>query len=157
LATFFIFKPAQDWWGSMPDGGPFSLMLLAATGVFIARKVHKLPLIVSFLGAYYLFFTIAAYLADPAIVMGVFRGADLHAVLYLTFFMVTDPPTSPPRPLQAIVFGVAAAAGCFIVREATHAVYFLPAGLLIANVLEAARRIRVDQRRRQSPAVLAPS
>ena len=54
-----------------------------------------------------------------------------------------------PRARDQVIFAVIAAVGCFAVRELAHAVYFFLAGLLIANIWEAARRVRVERHRLQ--------
>ena len=61
--------------------------------------------------------------------------------------MVTDPPTSPPKARDQIVFGVITAVVSYLVFELVGAVYFLLAGLLVANVWEAVRRYRMRSRR----------
>ena len=140
VVTFFMFGTEQDWWGALPDLPLAWLALLVGMGVFIAHRTNKLPVVVTFLGVYYLLFTAMAFLGDPAKVAGMYRAPDLHAALYFAFFMVTDPPTSPPRHRHQVVYGVIVAVVCCAVFEATGAVYYLLAGVLVANVWEAAHR-----------------
>ena len=148
VATFHLFGPAQDWWGALPEITPWALAVLVATGVFVTDRVHKLPALLSFLGGYYLLFTVTAFVGDPARVAEIYRTPDLQAVLFFGFFMVTDPPTSPPRPRDQVVFGVITAAASYAVFELVGAAYFLLAGLLVANVWEAARRVRAHRGRK---------
>jgi hypothetical protein len=77
-----------------------------------------------------------------------YRAPDLHAALFFAFFMVTDPPTSPPKHRDQLVYGVIVAVVSLAVFELVHAVYFLLAGLLVANVWEAARKWRIRAGRR---------
>ena len=140
LAAFIIFHSPQSWWGALPELSPLAIVVLFATGIFIAARVNKMPSVVAFLGAYYLLFTLAAFVGDPAHVAGLFRAPDLHAALFFAFFMVTDPPTSPPKQNDQIVFGVMVAIVSFAIYELWHWVAFLLIGLLIANVWEAWRR-----------------
>ena len=139
-ATYFLFDTAQSWWGALPEIAPGAIVLLLATGLFVARRVNKVPLVLSFLGSYWLLFTVAAFLGDPARVAELYRAPDLHAALYFAFFMATDPPTSPPRHRDQLVYGALVAIVSFAVFEANGAVYFLLAGLLAANVWEGWRR-----------------
>jgi Na+-translocating ferredoxin:NAD+ oxidoreductase RnfD subunit len=140
VATFYWFNTAQSWWGALPEVTPFALVLLFATGVFITDRVNKIPLVLSFLGAYYLLVTLTAFAGDPAKVTALYRAPDLHAALFFAFFMVTDPPTSPPKQRDQVVNGVIVAAASYAVFELIGAAYFLLAGLLVANGWEALRR-----------------
>jgi Na+-translocating ferredoxin:NAD+ oxidoreductase RnfD subunit len=142
VATSFLFSARQNWWGAMPDLPLPALALLAGAGLFIADRVNKIPLVQAFLGTYFLLFTIAAFAGDPADVAAMFRAPNLHMVLYFAFFMVTDPPTSPVKYRDQIVCGVLVAGSSFAVYELTRAVYFLPAGALVGNLWDAARRAR---------------
>lgn len=142
VATFYLFHTGQSWWGALPEITPFGLVVLVATGVFITQQVNKIPVVLAFLGSYYLLFTVSAFLGDPARVAELYRAPDLHAVLYFAFFMVTDPPTSPPKHRDQVAFGVIAAMASYAVFELVGAAYFLLAGLLVANGWEAWRRVR---------------
>jgi Na+-translocating ferredoxin:NAD+ oxidoreductase RnfD subunit len=97
----------------------------------------------SFLGVYYLIVTIAAFAGDPAHVAELYRAPDLNAALFFAVFMVTDPPTSPPNPRDQAVFGAITAAVGYAAFAVIGAAYFLLAGLLVANVWEARRRLVV--------------
>ena len=73
------------------------MVLLVATGIFIADRVNKMPMVLAFLGAYYLLFTVTAFVGDPRAGRRSFRAPDLQAVLFFAFFILTDPPTSPMK------------------------------------------------------------
>ncbi|MGH7653484.1 MAG: RnfABCDGE type electron transport complex subunit D [Gemmatimonadaceae bacterium] len=143
VATFYLFNTGQSWWGALPEITPLALVLLFATGVFITDRVNKIPLVLSFLGAYYLLVTITAFAGDPAKVAALYRAPDLHAALFFAFFMVTDPPTSPPKARDQLVYGVITAVVSYAAFELIGAAYFLLAGLLVANVWEARRRLEL--------------
>jgi Na+-translocating ferredoxin:NAD+ oxidoreductase RnfD subunit len=147
VATFYVFNTAQSWWGALPEISPLALAVLLATGAFIAYKVNKVPAVLAFLGAYYLFATITAFAGDPRRVAELYRAPDLHAALYFAFFMVTDPPTSPPKHRDQLVFGVIVAAASYAAFELIGAAYFLLAGLLVANAWEGWRRARARAHR----------
>jgi Na+-translocating ferredoxin:NAD+ oxidoreductase RnfD subunit len=140
VATFYVFNTAQSWWGALPEISPLAIVVLFAVGIFIIYKVNKIPVVLAFLGAYYLLVTIAAFVGSPAHVAALYRAPDLHAALYFGFFMVTDPPTSPPKHRDQLVFGGIVAAASFAVFELVGAAYFLLAGLLVANAWEGWRR-----------------
>jgi len=147
VATFYIFDTGQSWWGALPEVTPLALILLFATGVFIAGRVNKLPVMLAFLGGYFLLFTMSAFLGDPGRVAELYRAPDLNAALFFAFFMVTDPPTSPPKSRDQLVYGAIVAVVAFAVFELVGAAYFLLAGLLAANVWEAGRRWRLRSAR----------
>lgn len=142
LASFMLFGAEQSWWGALPDTPVIGVAALVAGGTYIAVRLRKLPSIVAFLGVYFAAFTIDAFMGDPTQVWEVFRTPDLEAVLYLALFMVTDPPTSPPKAREQVIYGTVAA----LISVATYltigGAYFLLTGVLAANVWEAQRRVR---------------
>jgi len=140
VATFYVFNTGQSWWGALPEVTPLAIVLLFATGVFITDRVNKMPLVLSFLGSYYLLVTITAFVGNPAKVAALYRAPDLHAALFFAFFMVTDPPTSPPKHRDQLVYGAIVAGASYAAFELVGAAYFLLAGLLVANGFEAWRR-----------------
>jgi Na+-translocating ferredoxin:NAD+ oxidoreductase RnfD subunit len=142
VATFYWFDTGQSWWGALPELPPIAIVLLFATGIFITDRVNKIPLVLSFLGTYFVLFTITAFAGDPAKVVDMYRAPDLHAALFFAFFMVTDPPTSPPKERDQLVNGAITAVVSYAVFELIGAAYFLLAGLLVANAWEAWRRWR---------------
>ncbi len=142
VVTFYPFHTGQSWWGALPDAVPLAMLLLVVTGGFIGYKVNKLPAVLAFLGVYYALFTATAFLGDPAHVVAIYRTPDLNAALYFAFFMVTDPPTSPPKARDQWLFGAIVGAATYAAFEGTGAAYFLPAGLLVGNAFEGWRRWR---------------
>jgi Na+-translocating ferredoxin:NAD+ oxidoreductase RnfD subunit len=147
VATFYVFNTGQSWWGALPALPIAAVALLVAGGVFITDRVNKVPLVIAFLGVYYLCFAVAAFVGRPQLVAEIFRAPDLHASLYFAFFILTDPPTSPVRHRHQVVCGVVAAVVSYAVFEGLGAAYYLLAGALAGNVYEAARRWRVRRQR----------
>jgi Na+-translocating ferredoxin:NAD+ oxidoreductase RnfD subunit len=142
VATFYVFHTGQSWWGALPELPAIALILLVATGVFIVQRVNKVPVVLAFLGAHYLLFTATAFVGDPGRVADLYRAPDLHAALYFAFFMATDPPTSPPGHREQVIYGVITAVVSYATFQLVGAAYFMLAGLLVANVWEARRRVR---------------
>src|SRR5205807_6195160 len=105
VATFYVFNTAQNWWGALPEMHPAAIVVLFAAGIFITDRVNKLPLVLSFIGVYYLLFTIAAFVGNPREVAEIFRAPDLQAALFFALFILTDPPTSPARYPHQILCG----------------------------------------------------
>ena len=140
VATFYVFNTAQSWWGAMPELSPPWTALLVATGLFTVQRVHKLPAALAFFGSYYALFGVAAFAGNPAHVSEVYRTPDVQAALFFAFFMVTDPPTSPPKPRDQLVFGVICGLASFVFFETIHAAYYLSAAVLVANLWDGWRR-----------------
>jgi len=152
VLTFYLFDTGQSWWGALGDVTPIALILLFVTGVFITDRVNKLPLVVAFLGSYYLLFTIAAFAGEPRRVAEIFRPPDLQAVLFFAFFILTDPPTSPVKYADQIICAVIVATSSFAVFELLGAAHYLLAGVLVGNVWEAWRRVRSRTAKFRPPA-----
>jgi len=147
VATFYVFDTGQDWWGALSAMPPIVMAVLFATGLFITDRVNKMPLVIAFLGSYYLLFTVTAFLSDPGRVAEVFRPPDLQAVLFFAFFILTDPPTSPVKYPDQIVCGALVAAASFAIFEWVGAVHYLLSGVLVGNVWEARRRVHARSKR----------
>jgi Na+-translocating ferredoxin:NAD+ oxidoreductase RnfD subunit len=147
VVTFYVFDTGLSWWGALSDMAPILMLALFGTGLFITDRVNKLPLVIAFLGGYYLLFTVAAFAGPPARVAEVFRPPDLQAVLFFAFFILTDPPTSPVRHGDQILCGLIVAAASYAIFEWLGAAHYLLAGVLVGNVWEAWRRVRARSRR----------
>jgi Na+-translocating ferredoxin:NAD+ oxidoreductase RnfD subunit len=152
VITFYVFHTGQSWWGALPELPFEALIVLITVGYFMASRVNKMALVLAFLGAYYLLFTIVAFVGDPGRVAEIFRAPDLHAVLFFAFIILTDPPTAPIRFADQIVCGVLVAVVGFAVFESLGAAHYLLSGVLAGNVWEAWRRVRVKRRPRYSVA-----
>jgi Na+-translocating ferredoxin:NAD+ oxidoreductase RnfD subunit len=142
VATFYWFNTGQSWWGALPEAPWYALIVLIGAGMFITHRVNKAPLVLAFLGVYYLLFTITTFAVDPERFVEIYRSPDLQAVLYFAFFILTDPPTSPPKYRAQVVCGVLVAAVSYAVFEWIGAAYYLLAGVLVGNIWEAYRRAR---------------
>jgi Na+-translocating ferredoxin:NAD+ oxidoreductase RnfD subunit len=99
-----------------------------------------MPLVLSFLAAYFVLFTATAFFGNPQWVAEIFRSPDIQAALYFAFIILTDPPTSPAKYPDQLVCGVIVAVVSYAVFEWFGVVYFLLAGVLVGNVWEAWRR-----------------
>lgn len=142
VAGMAVVPTAQSWWGALPDVSPVWLRAaLLAGGIYIASRVNKMPLVLAFLGAYFVLFTTTAYVGDPRRVAEVFRSPDVEAVLYFALIILTDPPTSPAKYKDQWMCGILVAAASFAVFELFGVVYFLLAGALVGNVWAAWRRV----------------
>lgn len=153
VATYYWFESGHSWWGALPELPGYALALLLVAGIFISDRVNKMPLVITFLGLYYLFFTVMAFVSAPVRVASIFRAPDLHAVLYFAFFILTDPPTSPVKYRDQLIFAVIVAVVSVAIFEWTSAVYYLLAGVLAGNIWEAWRRVHLHRQRERARAV----
>jgi Na+-translocating ferredoxin:NAD+ oxidoreductase RnfD subunit len=143
----FVLPMGQSWWGALPDVSPLWLRAtLLAGGIYIASRVNKIPLVLTFLGTYFCLFTAAAYLGDPRMVAEIFRSPDVDAVIYFALIILTDPPTSPARYRGQWKFGIITAVMGFAVFQQFGVAYFLLAGVLAGNLWEAWRRVHRKSR-----------
>jgi len=141
IVSFYVFHTGQSWWGALVDMTPVAKLALIAGGAFITDRVNKMPLALTFLGAYFALFTAASFFGKPLDVAEIFRTPDAEAALYFAAIILTDPPTSPAKYPDQIVYGLIVAVISFGVFEITGVVYYLLAGLMAANLWEAWRRV----------------
>jgi Na+-translocating ferredoxin:NAD+ oxidoreductase RnfD subunit len=141
VASFYVFHTGQSWWGALPEVNPLAQMLVLGAGIFITDRVNKMPLVLAFLGTYFLLFTITAFAGSPQRVSEIFRTPDAQAALYFAFIILTDPPTSPAKYPDQLVCGVIVAVASYAIFEWLGTVYYLLAGVLIGNLWEAWRRV----------------
>ena len=152
VTSSFLFASGQSWWGALPDLPlPFIVVLLAAV-IFIAGRVKKLPMIVAFGAAYYAILTAVAFFGNPATVAELFRVPNLNAAIFFAGFMLSDPPTSPARHRDQILYGVIVASASAAIYLTLGGDYYLPAGLLVGNAWETLRRIAAARNRSSRPA-----
>lgn len=147
VVAFYVFHTPQNWWGSLPEISVAWLIVLFAGGIFIVDRVNKIPLVLVFLGAYFLLFAITSFMGNPAKLAEIFRAPDLNAVLFFAFFILTDPPTSPVKYGDQIICGVLVALASYMLFEVVGAAYYLLAGVLVGDVWEAWRRVQAASRR----------
>ncbi|HSO94178.1 MAG TPA: RnfABCDGE type electron transport complex subunit D [Candidatus Dormibacteraeota bacterium] len=142
LLCLVLVPTGQSWWGSLTDlPWPAIVILLGCAGL-TAYRVHRLPMMLAFLGIYFTIFALAALPLMGIIprIAEIFRVPFLNAAIFLGGFMLTDPVTSPARPQEQVWFGAVAAvfsAVCFMTQTG---MWFLLAGLLAANGWWAWRR-----------------
>ncbi|MDR2214543.1 MAG: RnfABCDGE type electron transport complex subunit D [Nevskiaceae bacterium] len=149
VLMFYLMPHGQSWWGALPEvSPPWLRVVLLAGGFYLANRVNKLPLVLSFLGAHFCLFTLTAFLGDARHVAEIFRSPDVDAALYFALVILTDPPTSPAKYAGQWIFGIIAAACSYAVFMVFGVAYFLLAGVLAGNAWEAWRRV---QRRSQEP------
>jgi Na+-translocating ferredoxin:NAD+ oxidoreductase RnfD subunit len=141
ILSFYVFHTGQSWWGALTEVPPAAQLVLVVAGVFITDRINKMPLVLAFLGTYFLLFTATAYATDPRWIAEIFRPPDIEAVLFFAFIILTDPPTSPAKYPDQVICGALVAAVSYAFFEWAGVVYYLLAGVLAGNVWEAWRRV----------------
>ncbi len=105
-------------------------LLIIFTGSFInTRFTRRLPLLLAWLGGFAAQALLRHWLFDSALVPSLAPMTGL-AFLLFTFYMVTDPPTTPSSTRNQIFFGLATAA-TYGVLMACHLVFGLFFSLVI--------------------------
>lgn len=110
----------SSWWAASTA---FSLPL----GLFISYKIRKLEISLAFLLSYFLLFTLFGY-------VDIIRELGGSASLFLAFFMLTEPKTSPHSLKGKYAFGILAAAVALVMKIANINADFLLLGLLVSNL-----------------------
>lgn len=136
LVAALLFGSAESWWASMPDTPIWYLLILLAVGVFVSVRVKKYVQVLTFLGSYFVLILVMALMhwglpsATPADAL---RAPFVNAALFLGFFMLTDPPTSPGTMGQQVAFSVIAALVAVLVFDTMGGLVYPLIGLLSAN------------------------
>ena len=140
------FGSGESWWGALGDVSWWWIIVLVALGAFLTDRLNKFPVVLSFLATYFGFFALVG-IANPVSVAEMFREPFLQAALFLAFFMVTDPPTSPNRYLDQVWFGVLAAVSAGVAQLLGAGQTYLIVGVLVANA--ALALVRYARRKQQ--------
>ncbi|MFN9176446.1 MAG: enediyne biosynthesis protein UnbU [Synechocystis sp.] len=82
---------------------------IVVTGTFLnTRFTQRIPMIGAWLGAFVLQATLRSYWFDTPLLPALLPMTGVAFVLF-TFYMVTDPGTTPSKPLDQMIFGVSVA------------------------------------------------
>lgn len=126
------FGSGESWWGAFGDMPWIWMAVLVGAGLFLTDRLNKFPLVLTFLAVYFGFFTVAS-VYSPHAVAEMFREPFLQAALFLAFFMLTDPPTSPNRYLDQFWFGMLAGVAAGAAQMLGAGQVYLLVGVLVAN------------------------
>jgi Na+-translocating ferredoxin:NAD+ oxidoreductase RnfD subunit len=139
VASVIIFGTGQSWWGALGDLPEPVAVVLVVSGVFIVDRLNKFPTVLAFLGVYFTAFAVASWF-NAATVAEMFRSPFLQSALFLAFFMLTDPPTSPNRFADQVWYGFIAALVAVASQLLGVGQVYLLLGVLAANLWLAVRR-----------------
>jgi Na+-translocating ferredoxin:NAD+ oxidoreductase RnfD subunit len=101
-----------------------ALIVISGT-ILNARFTRKLPLITAWLVGFFLQAILRSLIEGSALTAALLPTTGVAFILY-TYYMVTDPATTPSRPVPQIVFGaaVAAAYGVLLLAHVVFGLFF---------------------------------
>ena len=84
---------------------------------------------------YFAFLTALTFFTNTETIRiaAMYRDPFLNSVLFLAFFMLTDPPTSPAKLWDQVGFGACVAVLAVLIELNHDTVIYLPLALLVAN------------------------
>lgn len=130
--------------------------IIICTGSFLnGRFTKRLPLIAGWLTAFALQAAIRAWLFDAAFLPALLPATGVAFILF-TFYMVTDPATTPDEPRVQVLFGAAVAAA-YGVLVALHIVFDLFFALSIVSILRGTQLYLAAWVRRRAVQMPQPS
>ena len=100
--------------------------IIICSGTFLnARFTGRLPMIAAWLSGFFLQAFLRSYIFGTPLVAGLIPMTGVAFVLF-TFYMVTDPGTTPSKPVDQVIFGVAVAAayGLLMVFHIVFGLFF---------------------------------
>ncbi|PWK16451.1 RnfABCDGE type electron transport complex subunit D [Tumebacillus permanentifrigoris] len=143
LLALLLLQTDQDWWGGMSEMPAWCTGFLVVGGLMVTRRVHKYASVLTFLGVYVLSFlglALAGIHSDLA--ADALRLPFINSALFLSFLMLTDPPTSPAKGKDQVLFGLIAAVVSIGIYLIWGGLSYLLIGLLVANLWNAWRLVR---------------
>ncbi len=141
LCSGLVLGASQSWWGALGNLPVAWTVLLLAGGVLVIDRLNKLPLVFAFLGSYFALFAAVSFMNATA-VAEMFREPFVQSAVFLAFFMLTDPPTSPNVYRDQVTFGMLAAAVACVAQLLGIGQVYLLLGLVAGNGWLALRRRR---------------
>lgn len=144
-------SPPYHFTERLGDAGDWILPgIIVTTGTLLnTRFTGRLPLIAAWLSGFVIQAIVRSALTDSSVIAGLLPMTGVAFILY-TFYMVTDPATTPQRTGAQIAFGAAAAA-MYGILVAAHVVFGLFFALTAVSCLRGAGLCLVSWARRRMP------
>ncbi|MFE5318187.1 RnfABCDGE type electron transport complex subunit D [Paenibacillus sp. NPDC056579] len=133
LLAIPLFHAGQSWWGAFGDLPVWTILFLLIGGYMITNRVQKYPQIFAFFAVFFLLLLVMGllHIGDASDAL---RPPFINATLFFGFFMLTDPPTSPAKVKDQIVFGIVTAVTGAVVYAIFGGLTYLFIGLLAGNM-----------------------
>ncbi|MFC5651627.1 RnfABCDGE type electron transport complex subunit D [Paenibacillus solisilvae] len=159
LVSILLFQSQQSWWGAFGDLPAWLLVLPVIGGYLVINRINKFPQVFTFLGTYFVLLFVlgtgtvhigTSYL-DAVGLSDALRPPFVNAAVFFALFMLTDPPTSPAKVRDQIVFGFLSAAVGVIAYGYLGGLMYLFIGLMTGNLYQWARSLSSARPRGASP------
>lgn len=130
------FSTGQSWWAALPLMPMWALAIMLGVGGWVAVRVKKYTQVLTFLGVYFSLILVMAIghmglaSATPADAL---RAPFVNSTLFVAFFMLTDPPTSPGLVGQQVRFSSISALVAVALYATVGGLIYLLAGILVGN------------------------
>jgi hypothetical protein len=134
FAIVALVMATGDAWVSPGQWGRETLLMFAfaGLGMLVLSRAKRLDVALTFLAAYAgLLLARAAYLGDPLTIP--IQQLQSGALMLFTFFMITDPKTTPDHRLARVGYAAAVAAIAFALQYQAY----MPVGIMYALFLAA--------------------
>ncbi|MFC5529064.1 RnfABCDGE type electron transport complex subunit D [Cohnella yongneupensis] len=159
LVSIVLFKTQQSWWGAFGDLSAWYLVLLLIGGYLVVNRINKFPQVFTFLGTYFILLFVlgngmvhigTTYL-DAAGLSDALRPPFVNAAVFFALFMLTDPPTSPNKVGDQVVFGFLSAVVGVLAYGYMGGLMYLFIGLMSGNLYQWARSMSSRSAKRARP------
>jgi Na+-translocating ferredoxin:NAD+ oxidoreductase RnfD subunit len=140
VCVSIFFGSGESWWGALAEVSWLWILVMIAAGAYLIDRLNKFPLVLTFLGTYFLGLGLSA-MVNPIAVAELFRAPFLQAAVFVALFMITDPPTSPNHYRDQIWIGIVVALASVGAQLVGAGQIYLLLGLLAGDLSLSASRI----------------
>lgn len=133
LLSVLLLRTGQSWWGAFGDLPAWTVAFVLIGGYLITNRVHKFPQVFSFLGTYFVLLLVMGIM-NVGDASSALRSPFINASLFFALFMLTDPPTSPAKDRDQVIFGILSAVVAATVYGFFGGLSYLFIGLLVGNL-----------------------
>ncbi len=140
LVSIYLFSSGQSWWGGLSTLPGWFVIFLLIGGFLVTKKVNKFLQVFAYLGTTFIL-VLTFGIQHNEVVGDILRMPYINATLFMAFFMLTDPPTSPSKYVSQVFFGMMTAIISVLIYLKFGGIQFLLIGLLVANGWNALRSV----------------
>ncbi|OLZ11114.1 RnfABCDGE type electron transport complex subunit D [Sulfobacillus thermosulfidooxidans] len=136
LFSLLVFQTPQSWWAALSLLPPYFVLILLIAGIVVAVRVKKYVQVLAFLGTYFSLLLVMAlfHMGLASDTPGdALRAPFVNSALFMAFFMLTDPPTTPSSIGRQIQFSVIVASIAVAIFAVFGGLAYLFIGLLVGN------------------------
>lgn len=139
LLAVWFWGAQESWWGAFSVQSSWWMIILIITGFWMTNRVRKFPQVLSFLATFFSGMLILAIFHWGSVSFtpaDALRPPFINMTLFFTFFMLTDPPTTPGRKKLQIVFGCLSATLSILSMSLWGGQIYLLLALCSANTIK---------------------